>query len=78
MEFSRQEYWSGLPFPPPGDLPNRGIEPVSPRFLALVGRCFTTEPPEKPTVLDSIKFLGGGNYLPWPVHLVGPQCREGM
>jgi len=30
MEFSRQEYWRGLPFPSPGDLPNSGIEPVSP------------------------------------------------
>ena len=30
MGFSRQEYWSGLPFPPPGDLPNPGIEPRSP------------------------------------------------
>ena len=30
MEFSRQEYWSGLPFPSPGDLPNPGIEPRSP------------------------------------------------
>ena len=30
MGFSRQEYWSGLPFPPPGDLPDPGIEPVSP------------------------------------------------
>ena len=28
--FSRQDYWSGLPFPPPGDLPNPGIEPISP------------------------------------------------
>ena len=43
MEFSRQEYWSGLPFPSPGDLP--GIEPVSP---ALAGRFFITEPPGKP------------------------------
>ena len=34
MGFSRQEYWSGLPFPPPGDPPNPGIEPVSP---ALAG-----------------------------------------
>ena len=40
--FSRQEYWSGLPFPPPGDLPDSGIEAVSP---ALVGRFFTTELP---------------------------------
>ena len=33
MEFSRQEYWSGLPFPSPGDLPSPGIEPKSLRFL---------------------------------------------
>ena len=39
--FSRQEYWSGLPFPPPGDLPNPGIEPVSLASLALAGRFFT-------------------------------------
>ena len=38
MGFSRQEYWSGLLFPPPGDLPNSGIEPMS---LALAGRFFT-------------------------------------
>ena len=46
MEFSRQEYWCGLPFPPPGDLPNPGIKPGSP---ALAGRFSTTEPPGKPT-----------------------------
>ena len=40
--FSRQEYWSGLPCPPPGDLPDPGINPVSPRSPALVGRFFTT------------------------------------
>ena len=45
MEFSRQECWSGLPFPPPRDLPERGIKPSSP---ALAGRFFTTEPPGKP------------------------------
>ena len=45
MGFSRQEYWSGLPFPSPGDLPDTGIKPVSP---ALVGRFFTTAPPGKP------------------------------
>ena len=46
MGFSRQEYWSGFPFPSPGDLPNLGIEPMSP---ALAGRFSTTEPPGKPT-----------------------------
>ena len=45
VEFSRQEYWSGLPFPTPGDLLNTGIEPVSP---ALAGGFFATEPPGKP------------------------------
>ena len=45
MGFPRQEYWSGLPFPPPGDLPNQGSEPVSP---ALAGRFVTNEPPGKP------------------------------
>ena len=34
MRFSRKEYWSGLPFPSPGDLPNSGIEPGSPALLA--------------------------------------------
>ena len=45
MGFSRQEYWSGLPFPFPGDLPNPGIEPRSP---ALQADALTSEPPEKP------------------------------
>ena len=44
MGFPRQEYWSGLPFPSPGDLSNPGIELASP---ALAGRFFTTEPPGK-------------------------------
>ena len=46
MGFPRQEYWSGLPFPSPGDLPDPGIEPVSP---VLAGGFFTTESPEKPS-----------------------------
>jgi len=44
MEFSCQEYWSGFPFPSPGDLPNPGIKPT---FPALAGRFFTTDPPGK-------------------------------
>ena len=44
LGFPRQEYWSGLPFPSLGDLPNPGIEPASP---ALTGGCFITEPPGK-------------------------------
>ena len=42
MGFSRQEYWSGLPCPPPGDLPNPGIEPASLTSPALAGGFFTT------------------------------------
>ena len=45
MGFSRQEYWSGLPFPPPGDLPDPGIELRSP---ALQADALTSEPPGKP------------------------------
>ena len=51
MEFSRQEYWSGLPFLSPGDLPNPGIKPASLAPLALAGGFFTTVPPGKPTAL---------------------------
>ena len=45
MGFSRQEYWSGLPFPSPGGLPDPRTEPASP---ALAGGFFTSEPPGKP------------------------------
>ena len=45
MEFLRQEQWSGLLFPSPGDLPDPEIELTSP---ALAGRFFTTDPPGKP------------------------------
>ena len=45
MGFTTQEYWSRLPFPSPGDLPDPGIEPAYP---ALAGGYFTTEPPGKP------------------------------
>ena len=52
MGFSRQEYWSGLPFPPPGDLPDPGIEPTSP---ALQADSLPSEPLGKP------KNTGMGN-----------------
>ena len=44
MGFSRQEYWSGLLLPPPGDLPDPGVESVSPTAPASASRFFTTEP----------------------------------
>ena len=48
MEFSRQEYWNGLPFLSTGDPPNPGIEPMSPAEISCIaGRFFTSEPPGK-------------------------------
>ena len=66
MEFSRQEYWSGLPFPSPGNLPNPGIKHAS---LAL-GRFFTTEPLGNTYVCinSSINLkssLGPGHFIPY-------------
>ena len=48
MEFAWQEYWSGLPFPPPGHLPDPGIKPMSLVSPALAGGFFTTAPLGKP------------------------------
>ena len=48
LGFSKQECWSGLPFPSSGDLPDPWIEPMSPAFLELGGRFYTTVPTEKP------------------------------
>ena len=45
MGFSRQKHWSGLPFPPPGNLPNPGIKPA---LVALTGGSLPTAPPGKP------------------------------
>ena len=50
MGFSRQEYWSGLPFPSPGDLPDLGIEPESPVSPALQADSLPAEPSGKPSV----------------------------
>ena len=58
MEFSRQEYWKGLPCPPPGDLPHPAIEPSSPTLQA---HSLPAEPPGKPmnTGVDSLSLLQG-------------------
>ena len=71
MGFSRQEHWSGLPFPSPGDLPNPGIKPRSP---ALQADALTSEPPGKPLQpcsvnLQSNFLLLGESVFPalvWP------------
>ena len=48
MEFSRQEYWSGVPCPPPGDLPDSGIETLSSCVSSVASESLTTSPPGKP------------------------------
>ena len=62
MGFPRQEYWSGLPFPSPGDLPNPGIEPTSPASPALAGGFFTAEPPGKPEPPNTMFSMQIGRY----------------
>jgi len=64
MGFSRQEYWSGLPFPSPGDLPDPGIKSGSP---ALQADSLPSEPPGKPKILNKeseiVLFLSSGFAL---------------
>ena len=65
MGFSRQEYWSGLPYPPPEDLPDPGIKPASPKSPALAGGFFTSSTTwEAPVSVDFIIILATiGKYL---------------
>ena len=57
MEFSRQEYWSELPFRYPADLPDPGIEPKSLESPALAGGFFTSAPPGKPILFITSHIL---------------------
>ena len=70
MGFSWQEYWSGLPFPSAGDLPNLGIELWSP---ALQADSFRTKPPEKPNYLAYVCIY---SYLEPLSHTEGRDRRE--
>ena len=69
MGFSRKEYWSGLPCPPPEDLPHPGIEPTSPAFPALVGGFFTTSLEKEMATHSSILAW----RIPWTEELGGLQ-----
>ena len=57
MAFSKQEYWSRLPFPTIGYLPDLGIKPASSAFPALAGRFFTNEPPGKRIFISVSMFM---------------------
>ena len=72
MGFFRQEYWSGLASPTPEDLPDPGIEPVSP---ALWANALTPEPPEKLKVLQA--RLQQRQWHPTPVLLPGESQGRG-
>ena len=54
LEFSRQEYWNGLPFPTPGDLPDPAIKPLSLVSPALADGFLTTVPSEKPYIIATL------------------------
>ena len=64
MGFSRQEYWSVLPYPSPVDLPHPGTERTSP---ALAGGFFTTEPPRKPYAYIHVYILFSGHF---PLYII--------
>ena len=68
MEFSRPEYWSGLPFPSPGDLPNPGIDPRSQMYSTSIYVCVCVQTQSCPTLCDPpgwqpARFLCLWNYL---------------
>ena len=71
MGFSRQEYWSGLPCPPPGDLPNPGMEPASLMSPALAGGFFITSATWEtcilPCTLHQILSILGSSQTPMVV-----------
>ena len=73
MGFSRQEYWSGLSYPPAGDLPNPAIEPRSP---ALQADSLPSQPPGEPknTGVGSLSLLQG-NFLTQESNWGLPHCR---
>ena len=63
MGFSKQEHWSGLPFPPPGDLPDPEMEPAYP--VTPAGRFFIIEPPRSPWLHQrALQVYNMENYIP--------------
>ena len=75
MSFPRQEYQSGLPCPPPGELPNPGIEPTSP---ALAGRFLITRPPGRPIVYCESESCSVISDSLWSLGLYSPCSSPGQ
>ena len=86
MGFSRQEYWSGLLYPPPGDLPDSGIEPRVSCIFCITGRFFSAEPLGKPQTVayvhgkqDRRRFRSwSSGALPHPCQLLSPFRGPGL
>ena len=72
MGFSRQEYWSGLPFPSPGDLPDPGIELKSP---SLQADALTSEPPGKP---EGLIEMHRKNFINWTIGIWGRRVVQAL
>ena len=76
MGFLRQEHWRGLPLPPPGDLPDPGMEPASPTAHALAGRFFATMPPGKPQFWSKrihVHSLRPASQALYPLGFISPR-----
>ena len=79
QEVSKQGYWSGLPFPPLGDLPNPGIKPTSPADSALAGRFLTTELPGKPKFRAAVlKWFFAKLWVPRKTSWFPCQSRDSL
>ena len=77
--FSRQEYWSGLPCPPPRDIPDPGIEPAFPMSPALAGGFFTTSATwEAPLMFSSGQSLSRVQLFATPWITLGNETRRGV
>ena len=79
--FSRQEYWTGLPCPPPGNLPHPGIEPLSFKSPALTGRFFTTIATwgkTAPLTWEQVSYLGRSGLQGGPRILLEPEDSRAM
>ena len=72
LEFSRQEYWSGLPYAPPGDLPDPGIEPASLRSPALAGGSSTTS-----ATWEALQEVGGTS-VPYSLNSRSEETTDGV
>ena len=79
MGFPRQAYWSELPFPSPGDLPDPGTKPRSPVSPALAGRFFTTEPPGKSASTTTTLLMEAEKLAAWSVNqYMDPKTASGF